>query len=119
MTRPRKGETRIAIGGRYLDRGPDPAGRAARGECRRVSFVSGPAPRAHVDGDHVTVSVPAQTVVKLFADGVPPSLGGRAVVVEVGDQQLGPCILESVESGATNAVDDMIVLRFRSVEAKS
>ena len=55
----------------------------------------------------------------LFTDGVLPALGGGVVTAEVGGRQLGPCTLEAVESGATSAVDDLIVLRFRAGVATS
>lgn len=119
MRPPKTSGIRIAIGGRYLDEAQ--IRQATRHAASPVAYLSFPAQRhwAQIDGDHVTISAQAQTVVTLFADGVLPSLGGRAVAVEVGGQQLGPCTLESVESGATNAGDDMIVLRFRSGEATS
>ncbi len=113
MTRPTAGGVRIAIGGRYLDEVR--IRQAGRHTAPAVAYLSFPAERhwAHIDGDGVTISAQAQSVVMLFADGVLPSLGGGVVTVEVGGRRLGPCTLESVESGAISAVDDLIVLRFR------
>jgi hypothetical protein len=106
-------EIRIAIDGKYLDevqiRQAEPYAPHA------VCYLSFPAHRhwAQLKGDRVTVSAQAPTVVALFADGVLPAVGGRTVVVEVGGEKIGPCLLEAVESGERNGVDDVIVLRFR------
>jgi hypothetical protein len=66
-----------------------------------------------VEGDRITVSAQAAAVVKLFADGVLPAGNARAVRIEVSGREIGPCLLESVESGDRSAIDDMIVLHFR------
>jgi len=105
-------EIRIAIDGKYLDevqiREAEPYAPNA------VCYLSFPADRhwAERKGDRVSVSAQAATVVKLFADGVLPEVGGRTVVGEVGGEKIGPCLLEAVESGERNGVDDVIVLRF-------
>jgi hypothetical protein len=105
-------ELRIAIEGRYLDEVK--IRQANMYATSPIAYVSFPARRhwARAEGDDVTLSAQAATVVKLFADGVLPALGGRSVAVEVGGR-IHRCILEAVELGATGAVDDMIVLRFR------
>jgi hypothetical protein len=104
----RNQEARIAIEGRYLDEVKiRQANMYATGP---IAYVSFPAERhwARAEGVDVTVSAQAATVVKLFADGVLPALGGRCVAVEVGGRT-HVCMLEAVELGA----GDMIVLRFR------
>ncbi len=62
---------------------------------------------AQVKGERVALAAQATTIAKLFADAV----GGRTAVVEVGGEKIDPCILEAVESGETDGVEDMIVLR--------
>lgn len=106
-------EIRIAIGGRYLDEVC--IRQTPQFAQRSLSYLCFPASRhwARVDGERVTISAQAATVVQLFADAVLPPVGACTVVLEIGGRSLGPCRLESVESGETSAVDDMIVLRFR------
>ena len=113
--KPRKkpAETRIAIGGRYLDevriRLAKPDGYTS------ISLLSFPASRhrAQADKDCVTVFAQAPTLVQLYADGVLPPIGGRPVPIEVGGVDLGRWTLASVESGGMTGVDDIIVLHFR------
>jgi hypothetical protein len=106
-------DVRIAIEGKYLDEVRIRQAKPYEPNC--VSYLSFPASRhwAEVKSERVTVSAQAATVGKLFADDVLPAVGGRAVVVEASGEKIGPCLLEAVESGETNPVDDMIVLCFR------
>ena len=55
----------------------------------------------------------AATVVKFFAADVLPAVGWHAAVVEDGVEKIERCLLEAKESTETNALDDMIVPRFR------
>lgn len=111
--RTRTSDVRIAIAGRYLDEVRIRQTRSYEPGC--VSYLSFPASRhwVRVEGDCITVSAQAATVVQLFADGALPPIGAGAVPLKVAGRDVGPCRLESVESGETSAVDDMIVLRFR------
>jgi hypothetical protein len=96
-------DVRIRLGKRY---GPG-----------SVSYLSFHASRhwASVAKERVTISAPAPTVVQLYASGILPPIGSRAIALEMDGQALGEWFLESVESGETSAVDDMIVLQFRRV----
>ncbi len=80
-----------------------------------LSYLSFPAHRhrASVEPDHLVVSTQAATVVQLFADGVLAPVGGRAVTVQIGGQELGPCLLEAVETDGASPLDMTIILRFR------
>jgi hypothetical protein len=106
---------RIAIGGDCLD---EVRIRQARWDVPgSVSYPSFPAHRhrARIEGYHVLVTTQAAAVVKLFADGVLPAIGVRAVTVTVGSHQLGPCLLEAVETGDATPIDTTIALRFLRV----
>lgn len=112
MTARQAGHTQIAIGGRRLD---EVRIRQARTDMAgTLSYLSFPAHRhrASVDADHLVVSTQAVTVVQLFAEGVLGPVGGPAVRVQVGGQELGPCLLEAVETEARSASDTTIILRF-------
>jgi len=63
--------------------------------CRSLPTATGPG----WAGKRVTLSVPAATVAKLFADGILPVVGTRAVAIELGGLAIGPCLPESVEPG--------------------
>lgn len=69
---------RIAIGGQYLD---EVRIRCAEPYPYPVSYLSFPAHRhwARVEGERVTVCAQAAAVVQLFADGILPAVGDRAV----------------------------------------
>jgi hypothetical protein len=113
----RRSQVRIAIGGRYLDEVRTPLARSDVPGC--ASFLSFPAHRhaARVEAGQVLVSAQAQTVVKLFADGVLPPIGGRAVTLTVGRRQLGPCLLDAVEAGGASRLETTVVLHFhRAIE---
>lgn len=103
---------RIAIAGRYLDEVRIQLGR--RVAPGSVSYRSFPVHRhrVRIEEAHVIVSTPATTAVQLFADGALAPIGGPAVAVSMGVEELGPCHLEAVETGDAG-VDDAIVLRFR------
>ena len=103
---------RIAIEGQYLD---EVQIRLAKCYPNSTSYLSFPAHRhwARVEGKRVTVYAQAAAVVKLFADGILSAVGGRDVVIEVGGEKIGRCLLEAVESDERNGVDDVIVLHFR------
>jgi len=105
---------RIAIGSQYLD---EVRIRCAERHPYSVSYLTFPAHRhwARVEGERVTVCAQAAAVVQLFADGILPAVGARDVVIEVDGDKIGPCLLEAVESGERNGLDDIIVLRFQSL----
>ena len=69
--------------------------------------------RASVEADHLFVSTHAPTVVQFFAEGVLLPIGGPAVTVQIGGQELGPCLLEAVDTDGASPLDTMVVLRFR------
>jgi hypothetical protein len=73
-------------------------------DCRHCS---------RVNGGRVTVSVQPATVVKFFGADVLPALGRHAAVVEDSVEKIERCLVEAMESTETNALDDMIVPRFR------
>jgi hypothetical protein len=115
VTPQNRSHVRIALGGKYLDEVRIPQ---ARWDVPgSVSCLSFPAHRhrARIEGYHVVVTTQAAAVVKLFADGVLPPIGVRAVTVTVGSHQLGPCLLEAVETGDATPIDAKIALRFRRV----
>jgi hypothetical protein len=60
---------------------------------------------------------PGAAAVQLFAEGVLPPIGAHAVTVTVGRHQLGPCLLEAVETGGATPIGTTIVLRFRCAGA--
>lgn len=103
----------IAIEGRYLDEVQIRQAKRYAANC--VGYRSFPAHRhsAHVEGDVVMVSAQAPTVVVLLAGGVLPPVAGRAVKIQIGGRTLGPLHLEAIESGETDSVGEVIVLRFR------
>jgi hypothetical protein len=104
---------RIAIGGRCLD---EVRIRQARTDVPgTLSSLSFPAHRhqASIEPDHLVVSTQAATVVQLFAEGVLVPIGGPAVTVQIGGQEFGPCLLETVRSEGARPFDTTIVLRFR------
>ena len=105
---------RIAIGGQYLD---EVRIRCAERHPYPLSYLTFPAHRhwARVEDKRVTVCAQAAVVVQLFADGILPAVDGRDVVIEVDGDKIGPCLLEAVESGERNGLDDIIVLRFQSL----
>ena len=107
------GQVRIAIGGRYLDEVCIRQNRTDLANTR--SYLSFPAHRhrALVEPDHLVVSTQAATVVQLFAEGVLVPIGGPAVTVQIGGQEFGPCLLETVKSEGARPFDTTIVLRFR------
>jgi len=103
----------IAIGGRRLD---EVRIRQIRTDIAgTLSYLSFPAHRhrASVEPDHLVVSTQAATVVQLFAEGVLAPIGGPAVTVQVGGRELGPCLLEAVETDGANTLHTTIILRFR------
>jgi hypothetical protein len=110
------GQAQIAIGGRRLDEvGIRLTG---TGLANTISHLSFPAHRhrASVEPDHLVVSTQAATVVQLFAEGALTPVGGPAVAVQIGDQQYGACLLETVEAVETGDVGRSgteIILRFR------
>src|SRR6266508_1310673 len=113
MTPRQGGDVRIAIGGRCLD---EVRIRQARADVPgSLSYLSFPAHRhlASVEPDHLVVSTQAASVVQLFAEGVLAPIGGPAVPVRIGGQELGPCMLEAVEADGASAFDNTIILRFR------
>ena len=117
MTQQDRGHVRVAIGSRYLDEVRIRQGRSdVRGS---VSFLSFPVHRhsARIEGYHVSVTTQAATAVKLLAEGVLPPIGAHAVTVTVGGHQLGPCLLEAVETGDATPIGTTIVLRFRCAGA--
>ncbi len=107
------GHVRIAIGGRCLD---EVRIRQARTDVAgSLSYLSLPAHRhrASVEPDHLIVSTQAATALQLFAEGVLVPIGGPAVTVQIGSQELGPCLLEAVETDGGSHLDTTIILRFR------
>jgi hypothetical protein len=106
---------RIALGGIYLEEVQ--IRHAMPYQPGYVSYLSFPANRhwASVTKERVTVSAQAPSVVQLYATGILPPIGSRAIALEVDGKPLGDWVLDSVESGATSAVDDMIVLHFHEV----
>jgi hypothetical protein len=115
----KRGDVRIAIAGRYLDEVQ--IQQARRDVPGSVSYLSFPAHRhlARVEEDRVTVLTQAATVVTLFADRVLPPIGGRAVTLKIGSLELGPCLLETIETGDTSPLDNTIVLHFRRTDEGS
>lgn len=113
MTARQADHARIAIGGRRLD---EVRIRQARTDMPpgTLSYLCFPAHhhRASVEADHLVVSTQAVTVVQLFAEGVLGPVGGPAVRVQVGGQELGACLLEAVETDAASASGATIILRF-------
>lgn len=113
MTPRRRGDVRIAIGGRWLD---EVRIRQARTDMAGTwSYFSFPAHRhrASVEPDHLLVSTQAATALQLFAEGTLVPIGGPAVTVQIGGQELGPCLLEAVETDDASPLDTTIILRFR------
>ena len=106
---------RIANEGQYLDEVQIRRAKRYPNSISCVSYVRFPAQRrwARVEGKRVTVCAQAAAVVKHFADGILPAVDGRDVVIEVGGEKIERCLLEAVESGEWNGLDDIIVLRFR------
>lgn len=116
---PRHGDhLRIAIGGRWLD---DVRIRllTRMDMANTVSYLSYPAQRhrASAEPDHLVVSTQAATLVQLFAEGVLVPIGGPAVTVQNGGQELGPCVLEAVAADETSPSGTTITLRFRRADA--
>ena len=112
MTPRQGGHVQIAIGGRRLD---EVQIRQARADMAgTLSYLSFPAHRhqASVEPDHLVVSTQAATVVQLFAEGVLAPIGANAVTVQIGDRELGPCLLETVETDGASPLDTTIILRF-------
>lgn len=112
MTPRQGGHVQIAIGGRRLD---EVQIRQARADMAgTLSYLSFPAHRhqASVEPDHLVVSTQAATVVQLFAEGVLAPIGANAVAVQIGDRELGPCLLEAVETDGASPLDTTIILRF-------
>ena len=113
MTPRQAGHAPIAIGGRCLD---EVRIRQSRTDlANTLSYLSFPAHRhgASVEPDHLVVSTQAATVVQLFAEGVLAPIGGPAVTVQIGGQEFGPCVLDSVETDGASPFDTTIILRFR------
>ena len=80
-----------------------------------LSYLSFPAQhhRASVEPDHLVVSTQAATVVQLFAEGVLAPVCGPAVTVQIGGQELEPCLLEAVETDGASFLHTTTILRFR------
>lgn len=91
--------------------------RKAQGpSAKSVAYVSFPAHRhtASVTAERVTICAHAISVVQLFATGVLPPIGSRAIALELDGQALGDWVLESVEcSDRSGVVDNTITLQFR------
>lgn len=105
---PPPAESRIAIGGAFLDE--------VRIRQTGATLLSFPASnhRAQVASDGVvTIHAQALTVAQLFADGVLKPVGGAPVDVSAGGQRLGPMELGEVRCGSRSGVGDVIVLVFR------
>ena len=95
----KRDEVGIAIESKYLDE-VQPT-RSGRTRAHPVSCPVVPSPPPLGPGwagKRVTLSVPAATVAKLFADGILPVVGTRAVAIEP-RRPGGPCLPESVEPG--------------------
>lgn len=107
------GHVQIAIGGRRLD---EIRIRQTRTDLvNTLSSLCFPVHRhrASVEPDHLVVSTPAPMVVQLFAEAVLAPIGGPAVTVQIGGQELGPWLLEAVETDGASPLDTTIILRFR------
>lgn len=80
-----------------------------------LSYLSFPAHRhrGSVEPEHLLVSTQAATVVQLFAQGVLVPAGGPAVTVQIGGEEFGPCLLETVETDGASPRGTTIILRFR------
>lgn len=113
MTPRQQGHVRIAIGGRCLD---EIRIRQTRTDMAGpLSYLSFPAHRhrGSVEPEHLLVSTQAATVVQLFAQGVLVPAGGPAVTVQIGGEEFGPCLLETVETDGASPRGTTIILRFR------
>jgi hypothetical protein len=64
------------------------------------------------EGKRVTLSVPAATVAKLFADGILPVVGTRAVVISSAAWRSGPASRDR-GTGRGKRADDVIALHVR------
>jgi hypothetical protein len=105
---------RIKLGGRYLDEVQIRLEPPAWSKPRGASFVIFPAEHhsAIVDGDVATIRVRALTAAQLLFDGVLPAVGG-VVNVCVGENDLGPLRVESLQTPESISDQQFVVLRLR------
>jgi len=102
-------EKRIGIAGKFLDEV-----QISQGENMSLSF---PVDRHRgVIGEDGTATVYAMmpSVLKLFAEGCLPRVGGEPVEVAIGGRKLGPMVLAEVRCGGENYRHDIAVLVFRT-----
>jgi uracil-DNA glycosylase family 4 len=107
--------SRIAVNGRFLD---EVEIRLPKQAPRTVSTLRFPAARhsAHLDGDMLTLTVQAPTVVQLYFDGIIPVDRSVPVAVRIGDGDEQRFVIEGVGVGDRNGSHDEIVLRMRRTD---
>ena len=108
---PPPAESRISLGGRFLDEVLIGAGANSR-----LGF---PPERHRADdvANALEIRTPASTAVQLFAEGLLPSIGARAVDIVVAGRPRGPMLLSEVRAASQYGIHDVIVLVFKPAVA--
>ena len=110
---------RIAVNGRYLDeiqtRIEDAWGTGSVGYARLPAQHHG----AVIDGEVVTLRVPALTVLQLYFDGILPVDRSIPVTLEVDGQSLGEVIVESLRCAERHYAGEAMFPRLRLATPRS